>query len=314
MKKKFCLCLTLAVVLSTTGCMFPLSRSSRMASVNESLQQENEDLQAYIDSLEQENEDLYESLEAYKYYYDYENGYDDYDYDYYYDLYRDYLESYYSDDYSDSSNDYYDSTYDSNFDSEEVAARLTTSEYYYTEADGSVCLIIIVKNGSAYGLSLDIDIDFYDANGRLINRDYDYGYALETDYETAYTFYCDTEYSYYDVTLNPYQTSYEPCQSSLSNEVSIEGSNVSVTFSNNSAREMEDIFYTLLYYNGDELVGTASDYIYQDEDGYTIKAGSTATAQETFDRPFDSVKVYYMVNFTSLSSLQSGLYNYIVNS
>lgn len=155
-------------------------------------------------------------------------------------------------------------------------------------------LVVFVKNSNKVSVDMGIEVEFYDANGTIIGSDSEDLLAVGSNGEIAVEMWSTPEtFDNYKIYVDVEQTD----ENSYYNQVEVthnnNGKKIAVQVKNNSQDVIEYITVSVVYYQGDKVVGI-DDSIESD-----IKNGRSANFNLDFpynkrydDVKFDNYKVF----------------------
>lgn len=155
-------------------------------------------------------------------------------------------------------------------------------------------LVVFVKNSNKVSVDMGIEVEFYDANGTIIGSDSEDLLAVGSNGEIAVEMWSTPEtFDNYKIYVDVEQTD----ENSYYNQVEVthnnNGKEIAVQVKNNSQDVIEYITVSVVYYQGDKVVGI-DDSIESD-----IKNGRSANFNLDFpynkrydDVKFDNYKVF----------------------
>ncbi len=167
--------------------------------------------------------------------------------------------------------------------------------------DGSV-VAILTNNNSQSIAKVEVNITFYDSDGKMIGVDKEPFYALNSKATVACALEC-RDSNYKPIKFNKYEielkvdkgdNSYKGYYDKISIQDSMSGGKVIAKFTNNASEEIDSLEAVTVFYEGGELVGASYE-------GTAIDVKSNETISKEFTPPtdenyhgyeFDSYKVY----------------------
>ena len=163
-------------------------------------------------------------------------------------------------------------------------------------------LVVIAKNNNKVAVEMEIEVEFYDANGKIVGSDTEYYFAVDPNREVAGQMYDTPEkfdnYKIY-VDAKKAEESYTTYFDQIEVVHNNNGEEIIVQVKNNSKDVIDEMDVSVVYYQGDKAVGI--DYDMESE----IKSGRSANF--TFYYPedqnynevkFDSYKVFVNEAYT----------------
>ena len=162
-------------------------------------------------------------------------------------------------------------------------------------------LIVFVKNNNTVPVDIDIEVEYYDADGKFLGSSSDYLMAVGTGIEGAMEM-CETpavfdNYKIYtDVEISDEIEYFDQVEMTHNNN----GQNVVVQVKNNSEDTIDYITVAVVYYNQGEVVGI--------EDGIASEVKPGRSGNFTLDFPCDSN--YDDVEFDDYKVLVTEAYSY----
>lgn len=162
-------------------------------------------------------------------------------------------------------------------------------------------LIVIAKNNNKETVEMEIEVEFYDANGKIVGSDDESFFAVGPNREAAYRVYDTPEnFDNYKIYVDAEEaedvvTYYDKIEV-VDND---NGKEIVVQVKNKSKDTIDEISVAVVYYQGDKIVGLASDMDTE------IKSGRSANLSlyYTYDKnyynvKFDSYKVFVNEAYT----------------
>lgn len=177
------------------------------------------------------------------------------------------------------------------FDIEDIVSQLETTEYTW-KSSNYYYVAITVRNNSSYDMDLNAAIKFLDTSGKPVGARDETKSAIAPGAETVFIFGNEVAFSSYEYELTPSQNKYYQCVSqNISYEENIVDNKVIVTAKNEGDIAVRFAQCTVLFMNGDNVVG--SSYTYCIDDDNELKAGKSKAIQLNAYEPFDAVKVFF---------------------
>ena len=178
------------------------------------------------------------------------------------------------------------------FDEETVISELEVTKYQYTSSIKTPWVFLVVKNNSEFDLNITIDIKTYDDKGNLIGAKSSSIGAFENNTETILSFMLDEEPNSIKYEISVKEEDWYDCVvSNLSYESSAAQKKEIVSVTNNGEDAAEFVEGTMLFFNGEELVGF--DRRYFSDDDYELKPGKAITKELSCYDKYDSYKIYF---------------------
>ena len=142
-------------------------------------------------------------------------------------------------------------------------------------------VILLVKNNNTSGnLSLEFDIVYYDNEGNVLDTDWEYGRMLGAGREAAISLrgprdsnYDNMPYAKYEINVkeNSYlETMYSDAYDQVEVSHNKSGDKIYVQFKNNSEKIIDSIDGLVLYYKGENIVGSSLIYVYDIDPEKTV--------------------------------------------
>lgn len=162
-------------------------------------------------------------------------------------------------------------------------------------------LIVFVKNNNTVPVDIDIEVEYYDADGKFLGSSSDYLMAVGTGIEGAMEMWetpavFDNYKIYTDVEISDEIEYFDQVEMTHNNN----GQNVVVQVKNNSEDTIDYITVAVVYYNQGEVVGI--------EDGIASEVKPGRSGNFTLDFPCDSN--YDDVEFDDYKVLVTEAYSY----
>lgn len=156
-------------------------------------------------------------------------------------------------------------------------------------------LVVIAKNNNKVAVEMEIEVEFYDANGKIVGSDTEYYFAVDPNREVAGQMYDTPEkfdnYKIYVDAKKTYNitTYFDKVEVDHNNN----GEEIIVQVKNNSKDVIEGIMVSVVYYQGDKIVG------YEYDMDMDVKSGRSANLKVPYpydkdynDIQFDNYKVF----------------------
>ncbi len=184
-----------------------------------------------------------------------------------------------------------------NYSSENLGKNITSS--------GSVTeqgkLVVFAKNNNNIAVDMEIEVEFYDANNTIVGSDSEELLGIGSNGEIAVEMYdtpenFDNYKIYVDVEKTDEISYYDQLEVTHNNN----GEEIAVQVKNNSQDVIEYIAVSVVYYQGDKVVGIDDD-IESD-----IKSGRSANFN--LDFPYD--KKYDDIKFDNYKVFVNGAYSF----
>lgn len=177
------------------------------------------------------------------------------------------------------------------FDADNITKDLEVIEYQWSN-DWYCYVALVVKNHSEFDLAPSIKMVFYDEDNNMIGVSNQDDKAFESGYEMAFVFINEDEFTSYKYEISVQEeTRYDCVLSDLSVETNITDEKAILSVTNNGDRAAQFVEYNILYFNGNEVVGSGRGYCVDDDN--ELKPGKTEYAEDNCYETFDSIKVYF---------------------
>jgi len=129
------------------------------------------------------------------------------------------------------------------FDEETVLSQLTFTEYSYDDN-----AFLVVRNNSAFGISLDVDASFYDKDGSLLKTDTAHTFGFSPGTEALLDFYTDEPYASMEYTAAVSEYELDRCiTNELTWQYTRQGSSTILSVTNNTSRYASSVKIDILY-------------------------------------------------------------------
>lgn len=162
-------------------------------------------------------------------------------------------------------------------------------------------LIVFVKNDNKVAVDMEIEVEFYDANGTIVGSDKDDLQAVGANAEIAIDMWSTpTSFDNYKIYVDVEQTDEMSYFKDLELTHNNNGKEIAVQIKNNSNDTIEYITASVVFYQGDKVVG------YDDSIQSDIKSGRSANLN--FDFPYN--KNYKDVKFDTYKVFITEAYSY----
>lgn len=161
-------------------------------------------------------------------------------------------------------------------------------------------LIVYITNDEKTTVDVDVEVEFYDADGKIVGTDEFYLNGIKSGTTTASEAYNSTDdWESYKVYADAEETIYTSYLSEVSETHNDNKEEIIVQVSNDSEDEINTISASVVFYKGDEVVGISED------SDFDIKSGRTANLTFYYpydknydDLDFDTYKVYINEAYT----------------
>lgn len=173
---------------------------------------------------------------------------------------------------------------------ESIADKLDVTGYSY-KSDFSNYFFMVVKNNSELNAEISVEVNFYDDSGKIVGAKSGSQEALESGHETLLYFMPDEDYATveYEITAKE-ETFYECVQSDLTYEATEAKDKIIVSVTNNGEKPAEFAQVSVLFFNGEDVVGFDQNYVTDDDS--ELKPGKTINKELDCYKPFDSYLVF----------------------
>lgn len=177
------------------------------------------------------------------------------------------------------------------FDAQTVASQLEVKELSYSTKYWNYAFLVI-QNNSEYDLSISANVTFYDEAGNLVGAKSTSEDAVESGYDTILYFMPDEDFATMEYELEvDEETWYECVLSDLSYDGTVAKDKVILSVTNNGEKAAEFVQASVLFFNGDTLVGFEQNYIVDDDS--ELKPGKTINKEMDCYEDFDSYQVFF---------------------
>ena len=177
------------------------------------------------------------------------------------------------------------------FDGEKAVSQLDI-QTYWVESNWNKYAIVTIKNNSEYNLRISVDVNFYDEDGNLIGVDHETQEAVESGYETAFSFIVDDEATDVDGEYSIIEETWYDCVlSDLSYESSEAKDKIILSVTNNGDKPADFVQANVIFFDGSSPVGF--DWTYVVDDDSEIKPGRTVKKELRCYESFDSYLVFF---------------------
>ena len=154
-------------------------------------------------------------------------------------------------------------------------------------------IFLLITNDSGKDCDLDINVDFFNAEGKIVGTTSSSVDAVGKGTTICEDFYCDEVFTTYEYKVVASENSYAPVDQDLAADVSVLTNKVIVSITNNGKAPAKYVWYDVFFYNKGQLVG--HNYSYCEDSDSEIKPGETERSECSFygDGGFDDAKVYF---------------------
>lgn len=162
-------------------------------------------------------------------------------------------------------------------------------------------LVVFVKNNNKVAVDMEIEVEFYDANGTIVGSDSDDLQAVGANAEIAIDMWSTpSSFDNYKIYVDVEQADEISYFDNVELVHNNNGKEIAVQIKNNSNDTIEYITASVVYYQGDKVVG------YDDSIESDIKSGRSANF--TLDFPYN--KNYKNVKFDNYKVFITEAYSY----
>ena len=157
----------------------------------------------------------------------------------------------------------------------------------------SKTIFLLITNDSGKDCSLDINVDFFNAEGKIVGTTSNSIDAVGKGTTVCEDFSCDEVFTTYEYKVVSSESSYASVDQNLTMDVSILTNKVIVSLTNNGKTPAKYVWYDVFFYNKGQLVG--HNYSYCEDSDSEIKPGATERSECSFygEGGFDDAKVYF---------------------
>ncbi len=167
--------------------------------------------------------------------------------------------------------------------------------------DESGRLVVIVKNNNKVDVDLNVEAEFYDANGGIAGSDSDDLYAVGAGSEAALSMISTPEnFDNYKIYIDAEETEHKSYLKNVEISSNDNGEDIVAQVKNNSNDTIESIDVSVVFYKGDKIIGYS--------DGTEIDTKSGRSANFTLSYPYD--KEYNDIKFDNYKVYLNGAYSY----
>lgn len=156
-------------------------------------------------------------------------------------------------------------------------------------------LILFLTNNNEETVDIEIKIDFYNKNDKLVDTAEDIYSAFENKKELALPFIIYEDYKYYKINLSTNKTEYTSHEDKLNitEKKNDQSKVIEFDVKNNAKDKIEYLEITVVYYNNGYIVGVESEYGagIEPNENTLIKIGYPLDG-EYKDIIFDDYKIY----------------------
>ena len=157
----------------------------------------------------------------------------------------------------------------------------------------SKTIFLLITNDSGKNCSLDINVDFFNAEGKIVGTTSNSIDAVGKGTTVCEDFSCDEVFTTYEYKVVASESSYASVDQNLTVDVSLLTNKVIVSLTNNGKTPAKYVWYDVFFYNKGQLVG--HNYSYCEDSDSEIKPGATERSECSFygEGGFDDAKVYF---------------------
>lgn len=180
-----------------------------------------------------------------------------------------------------SNNEYLNDLIEEKQEEEKENAKLSENISYKEEKTSKNKIVLFLKNNNSVVTDTDIEIEFYDANGKLLKSEEERVNGFITSGEVVVEFYDTPEnYSSHKIFIDAKKTNYKNYNDKLSVNNNETEEDIVVQVKNNSDKTVEDIEIAIVFYKNNKILDVDTDF---DMD---IKSGRSANFE--FSKPYTS--------------------------
>ena len=168
-------------------------------------------------------------------------------------------------------------------DSIRLSENISNTQHVLT--DGNI--VVIAKNNNKELVELEIEVELYDESGTYLGKESDYLTAFAPNSEAALIFkLSDLNYDTYKIYFDAKKSN----EISYLDQIEIvhndNGEEIVAQIKNNSNNTIEEINASIVYYQGDKVVGYEYDY------DINIQSGRSANLEFSYpyDRNYDNIR------------------------
>lgn len=177
------------------------------------------------------------------------------------------------------------------FDEEAVLKQLTAQTYSYSNNYWNYGFVEVTNN-SAFDLDISVSAKFYDASGNLVGANDRSENAFQQGTSILFYFMPDEKFATIEYELSVDEEEYYECVvKDLSYESVTAKEKEIVTVTNNGTEAAEFVEGTMLFFNGDNVVGFEQHYFTDDDS--ELKPGKSITKEMSCYEKYDSYKIYF---------------------
>lgn len=176
------------------------------------------------------------------------------------------------------------------FDESKVLEQISIEEFTYSPG-GWYYAFLILKNNSAFNISVSANVDFFDAKENLIGTENAEQEAFEAGSEIIMYFMPDEDFKRIEYELSVSEEDWYKCvRSDLSYETTDAKNKTILSVTNNGDEPADFVQGSVLFFKGDSVVGFGQAYFTDDD--FELKSGKTIKKEiDCYDK-FDSYKVF----------------------
>ncbi len=179
---------------------------------------------------------------------------------------------------------------ESSFDENTIVKDLKVTQYKYN--NGDTYTIFIIDNPTEYNLSINVEVKFYNKDGKLVGSKDGTINAVEKKTKTFISFSSE-DYEKLDYKLSATEEKYFECITSSLSYESVKAKNKEiVSLTNNGTHVANFVKGYALFFKDNKIVNF--DYQYFSDDDGSIKPGKTITKEMNCYDEYDSVKFYFL--------------------
>ena len=176
------------------------------------------------------------------------------------------------------------------FNEEDVLSKMEVKDLWYSNDYWNYAFLTI-KNNSDFNVDVSASVKFYDEAGKLIGAQDADQKAVESGYSTILYFMPDEKFAKMEYELDVNETKRWDCVLSDLSYEAVEAKNkVILSVKNNGEEAAEFVQAYVLFFNGDNVVGFAQNYMTDDDS--ELKSGKTVSKEMDCYEYFDSYQVF----------------------
>ena len=176
------------------------------------------------------------------------------------------------------------------FDADAIAKELNVKDYKnFTEYLNHYYLVI--ENPTDYVIDLDVSVNYYDDNDKIIGTDSYAQYAIDKGKKALFIFYPDDAFARAEYKINVKEPQwYLPATDDITYEVSETDEKVILTIKNTSDHDLNSVDVSALFFKDGKAVGSSTAFFIGSD--YNFKAGEEISKELNNYGEFDDYELF----------------------